>query len=189
MQTLTQLADAARTVITADRAGELTDDLINELAEAVESLATEQPVCHIAEVGDEIAIACDMEQRAQLRAGMQLYAGPQMPRDVLRKALDEVADWIDANDPMPDLDAIAERYAAGIQPPATEQSGEAVGNTPFYFARYVNGIEMAEGVTIKNATSIEEAMVMATRLAASGPNKEIPVLIYLPCPAPQPIQA
>ncbi|KIA78993.1 hypothetical protein QR66_18400, partial [Chromobacterium piscinae] len=31
MQNLTQLADAARAVIAADRAGELTDDLINSL--------------------------------------------------------------------------------------------------------------------------------------------------------------
>ncbi|MBM2884048.1 hypothetical protein JFK97_06560 [Chromobacterium phragmitis] len=60
----------------------------------------------------------------------------------------------------------------------------AVGNPPFHFARYVNGTEMAEGVTIKNAASIEEAMVKATRLAARGPNKEIPVLVYLPQPAP-----
>ncbi|MGC0155541.1 hypothetical protein ACPRNU_24035 [Chromobacterium vaccinii] len=46
MQTLTQLADAARAVIAADRAGELTDELISALEQALNgaelSPATEQ---------------------------------------------------------------------------------------------------------------------------------------------------
>jgi hypothetical protein len=36
---------------------------------------------------------------------------------------------------------------------------------PFKFRRYVNGLEMAEGVTIEQASCFEEAMLKAVRLA------------------------
>lgn len=45
------------------------------------------------------------------------------------------------------------------------------------FDRYVNGVLMAEGVEVTRASSLEEAMVIAARLAARGPNGETPVLI------------
>ena len=45
------------------------------------------------------------------------------------------------------------------------------------FDRYVNGVLMAEGVEVTRASSLEEAMIIAARLAACGPNGETPVLI------------
>lgn len=50
------------------------------------------------------------------------------------------------------------------------------------FDRYVNGVLMAEGVEVTRASSLEEAMIIAARLAACGPNGETPVLIL--CNAP-----
>lgn len=45
------------------------------------------------------------------------------------------------------------------------------------FDRYVNGVLMAEGVTITLASSFEEACVKAAKLASRGPNNEAPVLV------------
>jgi hypothetical protein len=45
------------------------------------------------------------------------------------------------------------------------------------FDRYVNGVLMAEGVTVTRASSFEEACVKATKLASRGPNNEAPVLV------------
>jgi len=45
------------------------------------------------------------------------------------------------------------------------------------FDRYVNGVLMAEGVTITRASSFEEACVKATKLASRGPHDEAPVLV------------
>ncbi len=47
----------------------------------------------------------------------------------------------------------------------------------YEFDRYVSGRLMAEGVTIERATSLDEAIIAAARIAARGPNGETPVLI------------
>lgn len=47
----------------------------------------------------------------------------------------------------------------------------------YEFDRYINGRLMAEGVTIERAATLEEAMVIAARIASRGPNRELPVLV------------
>ena len=48
----------------------------------------------------------------------------------------------------------------------------------FAFERYVNGILMAEGVTIERQKNLSSAMRAASKLAARGSNGEVPVLVY-----------
>lgn len=48
---------------------------------------------------------------------------------------------------------------------------------PFHFDRYINGILMAEGVTIEREGNIADAMRVASRIASKGPNGETPVLV------------
>ncbi len=50
----------------------------------------------------------------------------------------------------------------------------------FEFDRYVNGVLMAESVTIERENSLEDAIKSAARLASKGPNGETPVLVYRP---------
>lgn len=50
-----------------------------------------------------------------------LYPAPPVPRDVLMAAMTEVCGWIDANDPWPDLNEIADRYASKVQPEPVNQ--------------------------------------------------------------------
>lgn len=50
----------------------------------------------------------------------------------------------------------------------------------FRFNRYVNGVLMAEGVTIEREKSLEAAIVVALRIAPRGPDGEAPVLVYVP---------
>jgi hypothetical protein len=49
---------------------------------------------------------------------------------------------------------------------------------PFEFDRYINGVLMAEGVTIERETTIEDAARVAASIASRGPNGEAPVLVY-----------
>lgn len=48
----------------------------------------------------------------------------------------------------------------------------------FAFERYVNGVLMAEGVTIERQKNLSSAMRAASKLAARGSNGEVPVLVY-----------
>lgn len=50
----------------------------------------------------------------------------------------------------------------------------------FRFARYVNGIRMAEGVTIEKAENLPEAMRTAAKLATIGHGGDVPVLVHEP---------
>ena len=56
---------------------------------------------------------------------------------------------------------------------------------PFHFDRYINGVLMAEGVTIERQPDMSSAMREAARLASRGPNGEVPVLVY--CAALEPV--
>ncbi|WP_225547269.1 hypothetical protein [Chromobacterium violaceum] len=98
MQTLTQLADAARAVITADRAGELTDDLINELSMAVESAAPEQ-------AASDVAFNKAWQALGTYR---HIMVHASEPEAIARWGWRAALDW------------------HHTQQPATEQSGEAV---------------------------------------------------------------
>jgi hypothetical protein len=51
---------------------------------------------------------------------------------------------------------------------------------PFSFDRYIDGVLMAEGVTIEREDALCDAMSKAARLASRGPNGEVPVLVYTP---------
>jgi len=48
---------------------------------------------------------------------------------------------------------------------------------PYDFDRYINGIKMAEGVTIERQTDVESACREAARIASKGPDGEVPVLV------------
>lgn len=54
--------------------------------------------------------------------------------------------------------------------------------TPFEFDRYVNGVLMAEGVTIERQPDLQSAMRAAVVIASRGPRGEVPVLVYRPAP-------
>jgi len=54
----------------------------------------------------------------------------------------------------------------------------------FEFDRYVNGVLMAEGVTIEREETLEAAMLVAARIASRGSNGEAPVLVLRPNPEP-----
>lgn len=54
----------------------------------------------------------------------------------------------------------------------------AQARAPFFFDRYINGVQMAEGVCIERETTLEGAMQAAVRIAAKGPKGEAPVLVY-----------
>lgn len=55
----------------------------------------------------------------------------------------------------------------------------------FEFDRYINGVLMAEGVTIERAATLEKAMFKAAKIASRGPNGEVPVLVLRPATALQ----
>ena len=61
-------------------------------------------------------------------------------------------------------DAIAALPAHGLRP-------------PFHFDRYINGVLMAEGVTIERERNFADASRAASRIASKGPNSEAPVLV------------
>ncbi|MBD8556344.1 hypothetical protein IFT84_17690 [Rhizobium sp. CFBP 8762] len=48
----------------------------------------------------------------------------------------------------------------------------------FEFDRYINGVLMAEGVTIKREPDFDKACVQAAKIASYGKNGEMPVLVY-----------
>lgn len=50
----------------------------------------------------------------------------------------------------------------------------------FRFARYVNGVRMAEGVTIEKANNLPDAMRTAAKLATIGHGGDVPVLVHEP---------
>jgi len=69
---------------------------------------------------------------------------------------------------------------------------------PFEFDRYVNGVLMAEGVTIERQTTLAAASREAARIASRGPNGEAPVLVFRgreaalaasPAPVPDAVEA
>ena len=47
----------------------------------------------------------------------------------------------------------------------------------YQFDRYINGVLMAEGVTIERAENVNHAMKKAAKLASKGPREETPVLV------------
>jgi hypothetical protein len=51
---------------------------------------------------------------------------------------------------------------------------------PFHFDRYINGVLMAEGVTIERESNFTDAARVASRIASKGPNGEAPVLVLIP---------
>jgi hypothetical protein len=55
---------------------------------------------------------------------------------------------------------------------------------PFKFDRYINGVLMAEGVTIDHNDNLRDAMITAASIAPRGKNGETPVLIFRPEPSP-----
>lgn len=57
------------------------------------------------------------------------------------------------------------------------QVQDVAGWPPFEFDRYINGKLMAEGVRIERIDSLEDAMIVAARIASRGPNGEVPVLV------------
>jgi len=63
----------------------------------------------------------------------------------------------------------------------TDQANTTVSDdlAPYVFDRYVNGVLMAEGVTVERAPNLPSAMSKAASLAAKGPNREIPVLVLV----------
>ncbi|KUM02730.1 hypothetical protein KIF53_15625 [Chromobacterium subtsugae] len=81
-QPLTQLADAARAVIAADRAGELTDDMINALELALNAPATEQS-------GEAVAWICpvDLDALVNGRTGAATVQRENSPYPAPRIAL------------------------------------------------------------------------------------------------------
>jgi hypothetical protein len=50
---------------------------------------------------------------------------------------------------------------------------------PFHFDRYINGVLMAEGVTIEKEANLAAATKSAARLAPRGPKGETPVLVLV----------
>jgi hypothetical protein len=65
----------------------------------------------------------------------------------------------------------------GAETVAIEKLAVAIRALTYEFDRYINGRLMAEGVTIERAKTLEEAMVIAARIASRGPNREVPVLV------------
>ncbi|HEL4191549.1 TPA: hypothetical protein UM521_000346 [Stenotrophomonas maltophilia] len=61
-----------------------------------------------------------------------------------------------------------------------------VDQTPFVFARFVNGVRMAEGVTIEKERNLTDAMKVAAKVASKGPNGEVPVLVHVAVLSAQP---
>lgn len=59
----------------------------------------------------------------------------------------------------------------------TDAELEAGLEPPYEFDRYVNGVLMAEGVTIEAVTDLAKATLRAVRIASRGPNGEAPVLV------------
>ncbi|VEB42925.1 Uncharacterised protein [Chromobacterium violaceum] len=94
MQTLTQLADAARAVIAADRDGELTDDMINALEEALngaeQSPATEQSGEAVAEIVERHGGVHCMHWHQPLQlipVGTKFYTCPQPAQETVNQQL------------------------------------------------------------------------------------------------------
>lgn len=84
---------------------------------------TQKPVARIGERGLPEYVAC----APKLPNGTQLYLATPVPRDVLMAAMTEVCGWIDANDPWPDLDDIADRYTGKVQPEPVCQTCDGTG--------------------------------------------------------------
>lgn len=95
------------------------------LMEVARKPNTHQPVAWIERyVGGGVAYDKYSDAVINLPEGVkiELYTAPPVQRDVLMAALIEVCGWIDANDPWPDLNDIADRYASKVQPdPVTKQ--------------------------------------------------------------------
>jgi len=109
---------------------------------------------------------------------------PEAPGDVeaMREACAKVAE----NYGPEKLRGMASNCAAAIRAlplPKAKEEGEA---GAFVFDRYINGVLMAEGVTIERQTTFSEAAREAARIASRGPNGEIPVLVCVAHPAARP---
>lgn len=113
-----------------------------------------------------------------------------------RRVASEARDWRHIQ-PTPEMvDALSEamrddtvttltevlRRALAASPPAG--AGVVAHKPPFVFDRYVNGVLMAEGVTIERQATLTDAMAAAARIAARGPNGETPALVYVAPPTP-----
>ncbi|WP_188238686.1 hypothetical protein [Stenotrophomonas maltophilia] len=72
---------------------------------------------------------------------------------------------------------------ADVQPGGMVRLGD---QPPFIFARFVNGVRMAEGVTIEKERNLTDAMQVAAKVASKGPNGEIPVLVHVAALSAQP---
>ncbi|WP_288432796.1 hypothetical protein [uncultured Stenotrophomonas sp.] len=69
-----------------------------------------------------------------------------------------------------------DKTLADVQPGGRVRLGD---QPPFIFARFVNGVRMAEGVTIEKERNLTDAMQVAAKVASKGPNGEIPVLVHV----------
>ncbi|WP_439426784.1 hypothetical protein [Stenotrophomonas sp. T8] len=72
---------------------------------------------------------------------------------------------------------------ADVQPGGRVRLGD---QPPFVFARFVNGLRMAEGVTIEKERNLTDAMQVAAKVASKGPNGEVPVLVRVAALSAQP---
>ena len=61
-------------------------------------------------------------------------------------------------------------------------NGWQVTGPPWEFDRYINGTLMAEGVKVERETNFADALRVAAKLAAKGPNREVPVLVCRAAP-------
>ncbi|MEN5317732.1 hypothetical protein ABE509_09285 [[Pseudomonas] hibiscicola] len=72
---------------------------------------------------------------------------------------------------------------ADVQPGGRVRLGD---QPPFVFVRFVNGVRMAEGVTIEKERNLTDAMQVAAKVASKGPNGEVPVLVHVATLSAQP---
>ncbi len=125
--------------------------------------------------------------------GFEMGRDAPEPQPVSVKALeDEIMDAIDdyrENLPhdkygphkWPTINGIKDAIRKGISSALStgkeraEKASEI--DSPYSFERYINGVLMAEGVTIERETSLDKAAQAAARIASRGPNGEVPVLV------------
>ncbi len=78
---------------------------------------------------------------------------------------------------LPDPDGEYVRFVDANRSSISAQVQDVAGWRPFEFDRYINGKLMAEGVRIERIDRLEDAMIVAARIASRGPNGEVPVLV------------
>lgn len=138
------------------------------------------------ELAGEVGEACNVIKKLE-----RARHGWRGSRDTVEHMAEELADVVICADLCAitanvDLGAaIARKFnetseANGLSVRLADGPGPA---PPFVFARYVNGVPMAEGVTIERQVTLDGAMAEVARIASRGPNGEGPVLVYAPEPA------